>query len=234
MSLPLLLLGVLTTYGLLFLLIAVWWTCLRRRHGSSHAQARARHRAGRVGEAKVARLLQAMYRGTDACLLSDVTLRTTHGHTTQIDHILVIGAGVFVLEVKHWAGLIQADAQADTWAQWVGGLHRALINPLTQNAGHVRVVREHLARCVSARAGRLAYLVFGLVVCTGSARPVGRWPRGMGDLAWLQQTLEGLPHATLLDAATLTCCVQQLEAARLPPGRATDRRHRRSLAQRHR
>jgi Nuclease-related domain len=221
MTFPLLL-GLLTTYGLL--LMVILWGCLLRRSRRSCAHRRSRRRAGRVGEAKVTRLVQVLMAPTTARLLIDVTLPTVSGGTTQIDHILLTTGGIFVIEVKHWAGVIRADAAAESWEQSSLRGRVWLANPLQQNAHHCRVVRGLLGPCV-ARASLLDYVVVGLVVCTGSARPLSAWPGGMGDLAWLQRTLTRASVATLLDAATLERCARQLEAHRLRPGRATDRRH---------
>jgi Nuclease-related domain len=204
---------------------------LASRPWRAQVQRRYRRRAGRAGEAKVTQLLRGVVAQTPARLLIDVTLPTASGGTTQIDHILLTTSRIFVIEVKHWAGTIQADPQADAWEQASGGLQRSLPNPLQQNAAHLRVVRAHLARCLWASPNLLEYLVVGLVVCTGSAQPVGRWPRGVGDLVWLEHTLARASGATRLDAATLTRCAAYLEGQRLRPGRATDRRHLRNVQQ---
>jgi Nuclease-related domain len=204
---------------------------LASRPWRAQAQRRYRLRAGRAGEAKVTRLLHQVVAQTPARLLIDVTLPTASGGTTQIDHILLTTSRIFVIEVKHWAGTIQADPHADAWAQASGGLQRSLPNPLQQNAVHLRVVRAHLSRCLRASPHLLEYLVVGLVVCTGSAQPVGRWPRGVGDLAWLENTLTRAQGATRLDAATVARCAAYLEGQRLRPGRATDRRHVRNVQQ---
>jgi Nuclease-related domain len=204
---------------------------LASRPWRAHAQRRSRLRAGRAGEAKVTHLLRGLTAQAPARLLIDVTLPTASGGTTQIDHILLTTSRIFVIEVKHWAGTIQADPHADTWEQASGGLQRSLPNALQQNATHLRVVRAHLSRCLWARPHLLESLVVGLVVCTGSAQPVGRWPRGMGDLAWLEHTLARAQGVTRLDAATVARCAAYLEGQRLRPGRATDRRHLRNVQQ---
>lgn len=225
-----LLLGVIMTYGLLLLLVTVWLFLLRKSWGVQ-AQGRWRRRAGRAGEAKVTRLLRRLKAQTHARLLIDVTLPTASGGTTQIDHILLTQGGIFVIEVKHWAGIIRAEAAAAQWEQSSLRGRVRLANPLAQNAYHLGVVRAALAPLLG-RPRPLEYVVVGLVVCTGSAQPLGGWPGGMGDLAWLQRTLARASVATLLDAVTLERCAAHLEAQRLRPGRATDRRHLRNV-QRH-
>ena len=55
------------------------------------------------GEALVANMLQRLTRMN--VLLNNVTLTTENG-TTQIDHILVTEAGLFVIETKHYTGWI--------------------------------------------------------------------------------------------------------------------------------
>jgi restriction system protein len=221
---------------LLIVLLVLGWLvlygCMASWPRSSRAQERFRMRAGRAGEAKVTRVLRTMVHGTSARLLVDVTLPTAYGGTTQIDHILITQAGIVVIEVKHWAGTIQAEATAERWKQSALGMERWLQNPLHQNGLHLRAVRLYLASCF-ARAGILAYLVTGLVVCTGSAQPVGSWPSGVGDLDWLRRTLAGRQRHKLLDAAMIARCAACLEAHRLPPGRRTDQRHIRQVRRRY-
>jgi Nuclease-related domain len=149
-----------------------------------------------VAEATVTAFLHGVVAQTPARLLSGVTLPTASGGTTQMDHILLTTSRIFVIAVTHGVGTIPAD-------------------PLQHHARHVCVVREQLSRCLWASPNLLEYLVVGLVVWTGSAPPGGRWPRGMGDLAWLAHTLARAQGTTLFDAATLERCATSLEAAAL-------------------
>ena len=73
--------------------------------------------------------------------LENVTLPTRSG-TTQIDHVFVSKYGVFVVEVKNMNGWIFGDEESRVWTQTLRGKKYKFQNPLIQNAGHVRAVRE--------------------------------------------------------------------------------------------
>jgi hypothetical protein len=147
-----------------------------------------------VAEATVTAFLHGVVAQTPARLLSGVTLPTASGGTTQMDHILLTTSRIFVMAVTDGAGTTAAEA-------------------LRHHAVPLGAVREHLSRCLWASPGLLEYLVVGLVVWTGSAPPVGGWPHGVGDLAWLAHTLARAQGTTLFDAATLERCATSLDAA---------------------
>jgi hypothetical protein len=74
----------------------------------------------------------------------DVTLPTSDGRTTQIDHIVVARYGVFVMETKNWRGRIFGSADDATWTQKFARSSFPHQNPLRQNHKHVKVLQELL------------------------------------------------------------------------------------------
>lgn len=63
--------------------------------------------------------------------------------TSQIDHILVNRAGVFVIETKNYSGRIYGDVNSDDWVQISRKGHRhTFYNPIMQNESHVRIIRK--------------------------------------------------------------------------------------------
>src|SRR4030095_10213314 len=59
------------------------------------------------GEGAVRRRLTQVFHSPDYHLMNNVTL-PDNGGTTQIDHILMSRYGIFVLEAKHYRGVIHA------------------------------------------------------------------------------------------------------------------------------
>ena len=92
------------------------------------------------GEALVANRLQRLTRLN--VLLNNVTLKTETG-TTQIDQILVTEAGLFVIETKHYTGWILGQPYDDYWTQVIYRKKSRFRNPLMQNYGHPKHLRQH-------------------------------------------------------------------------------------------
>ena len=198
---------------------------------AGHATPRGRWtmRAGRVGEARVHALLSRLFQQYRAGVLRDVTLvHPRTGMTAQIDHLLVVPSGIIVIETKQWGGTIVPGSQAQPWTQYCAdGSVRIFHNPLEQNAWHVAVVQTCLQGVVPASA------ITGLVVFTTGQPLSGQWPAGVGDLAWLARVLTTSQRPSRLSPDTQRQCLAALHLQRLAPGRATDRRHRAAVRQRH-
>jgi len=116
---------------------------------------------GRKGEAAVAEVLARA--GLPA--LHDVVLRDGRG-LTQVDHLVRLPGGIVVLETKAIAGVVTGGVRERHWVQHLrdGAVRTSFLNPLVQNHGHIRAVRE------LAGAG---IPVAGLVVSAGAGRFCG-------------------------------------------------------------
>lgn len=70
------------------------------------------------------------------------------GGTTQIDHIVVSQYGIFVAEIKDYAGRIFAGKDDKVWTQTLLGKQNnknPFQNPLRQNYGHVKALEDRLS-----------------------------------------------------------------------------------------
>ncbi len=76
-------------------------------------------------------------------VLSNIIIQSGNS-TTQIDHILVSNYGIFVIETKNYKGLILGDEHSQYWTQVLYNRREKLYNPVNQNNGHVRALRNHL------------------------------------------------------------------------------------------
>jgi hypothetical protein len=115
---------------------------------------------GAVGESIAARRLSKLdpkeYR-----VINDV-LVTSHGHSSQIDHIVVSRFGIFVIETKHYKGWIHGGENSEYWTQSIYSDKFKFRNPIKQNAGHIRAVRNILREYPQA-------VYHPIVAFTGSA-----------------------------------------------------------------
>lgn len=72
-------------------------------------------------------------------LINNVTLVNGQG-TTQIDHVLVVDTGIFVIENKHYDGWIFGEPQSRQWTQTIFRKKSRFQNPIHQNYGHVKAL----------------------------------------------------------------------------------------------
>ncbi|BBM67905.1 hypothetical protein VA249_45510 (plasmid) [Vibrio alfacsensis] len=79
----------------------------------------------------------------DSYLIDNVTLKVSSELTTQIDHILFMPSGIYVIETKAYSGLIFGDKDIKKWQQKFYKKCILFQNPLHQNYLHIKTV-EHL------------------------------------------------------------------------------------------
>lgn len=119
---------------------------------------------GQDGERRVAGIVKSL--GYPA--LHDIYLPSTNG-TTQIDHVVRVGNGIFVIETKNLSGAIYGTASDRNWRQvFRRGSSRSFLNPIKQNAIHYKSVRQLVGPEADIRP---------LVVMAGSAT----FPQGIPD-----------------------------------------------------
>ena len=100
---------------------------------------------GKRGELKTSLLLSMGKNSKDYDIFDDVTLHTADNATTQIDHIVISQFGVFVLEVKNYAGYIYGNVDDYQWTQVLNPTSKfRFYNPILQNQKHVEVVQRLL------------------------------------------------------------------------------------------
>ena len=76
--------------------------------------------------------------------INNLTLKNNNGTTCQIDHIVINGRGIFVIETKNYSGKIYGNHSSHEWTQVLayGRRKYKLYNPLKQNATHVYNVKK--------------------------------------------------------------------------------------------
>jgi restriction system protein len=171
---------------------------------------------GRIGEKWVSRALRSRLDPEKSILLEDVTLPAGTG-TTQIDHVVITPAGVFVIETKNMAGWIFGDAQDRRWTQVLHRKKTRFQNPLNQNNKHLRAIEA------VTDVDRAA--LFNIVVFAGDAKPKTPFP---DNVFWKPRRMVDwllLERETRFSPEDMAAMRDRIEATRLQPGRDTDRAH---------
>lgn len=97
------------------------------------------------GEMKVSRIIKRIAKKHDGKVINDVIIQDPEsGLTSQIDHILFLRTGIYVIETKNYAGRIYGEAKGQKWTQVLkyGKVKNALYNPLMQNYTHIKRLRN--------------------------------------------------------------------------------------------
>ena len=166
-----------------------------------------------MGEALVADTLSRL--GRPHVLLNNVTLQTGDG-TTQIDHILVVDTGIFVIETKHYSGWIFGKPSDDYWTQAIYQKKSRFQNPLRQNYGHLKAVQALF------NLPETAYT--SLVVFTGDAELKSNLGNQVVRLKGLLDVV-GKERDVVFDERKMAFVVGRLEMKRLRRSLETDEYH---------
>ncbi len=97
---------------------------------------------GKAGEKRVAKILSKLPK--DEYKVINNLLFSQNGKTTQIDHVVVSKYGIFVIETKFYKGWIYGGDNSEYWTQNIYGKKYQLWNPIRQNQGHIRALKNLL------------------------------------------------------------------------------------------
>ena len=110
--------------------------------------------------------------------------------STQIDHVVVSGYGIFVIETKNYKGWIFGDEHQAKWTQQIYQKKSRFQNPLHQNALHVRA----LAKALGLNEDRFNSIVFFIGDCTfKTPMPENVMNRGLSTYIRAQQVMKLTP-----------------------------------------
>ena len=90
-----------------------------------------------AGEELVIKSLNNNFKFENYHLINNITIPTSDGGTTQIDHVLVSEYGIFVIETKDYSGWIFGSKTNRKWTQSFPNSKFKFQNPLHQNNKHV-------------------------------------------------------------------------------------------------
>jgi hypothetical protein len=154
---------------------------------------------GVVGEKAVARVLDRL--SQDA--LHDIIIPDGQGGLTQLDHVVLLPAGLLVVETKNYQGNIFGQPKDKTWTQRLGRKSFKFGNPLRQNYLHTQALKALV----------LGVPVYGRVVFTNAARFPKGVHEGVSSLRTLKADLGPLLQADPVDPLELNVVWQQLQEA---------------------
>lgn len=72
---------------------------------------------GYVGERRIQKLLKSL--GEDVKVYNDLYVPKKNGEMTQIDHVLLLPNGIFVIETKNYTGWIFGSEGQRNWTQTI-------------------------------------------------------------------------------------------------------------------
>ncbi|MGC8561161.1 MAG: nuclease-related domain-containing protein [Phycisphaerae bacterium] len=148
-------------------------------------------------------------------IMHHVTMPTRTG-TTEIDHIIIADTGIFIIEAKHYSGLIFGTPDDAKWTQVLYRARRRFQNPIRQNFGHLKVIRN------------LFHLpdenFIPLVVFTGSATIKTDVGPGVIRLVELGDFLNR-PRPVVFNRDQMAVIIGRIELSRLDRSSETDEQH---------
>jgi hypothetical protein len=97
---------------------------------------------GALGEMRVAHILKKL--PEESYTVINNLLIQNNGHTSQIDHIVISVYGIFVIETKTYKGWIYGGEKSEYWTQNIYGNKYQLRNPIRQNYGHIKALKNIL------------------------------------------------------------------------------------------
>lgn len=115
---------------------------LAREHRRKKSQ-RAAIKRGEKFEAELVNLI-ANQLPVEGVILHDVVLTGLDDRTTQIDVIVILPSGIWVIEAKNLSGLILGRMHDKRWMQILANGKRRypFQNPFNQNYRHIKVLEE--------------------------------------------------------------------------------------------
>ena len=167
-----------------------------------------------AGEALLANTIEARLPQPHV-LINNVTLPTETG-TTQIDHVLIMPTGIFVIETKHYQGWIFGNPNQSQWTQTIYKKKSKFPNPIHQNYGHLKTLQSLFALPEDN--------FFPIVVFTGDAE----FKTDLGPTVLpLDQLIPMLTaeRPVVFDERKITYIVGRIETKRLRRSLETDEYH---------
>lgn len=97
---------------------------------------------GKIGEKTVSSILFFLDKSKYK-VINNIVLKTGE-MTSQIDHVVISDFGIFVIETKNYKGWILGSENSEYWTQVIYKRKEKLYNPIRQNLGHIRALKNCL------------------------------------------------------------------------------------------
>lgn len=180
----------------------------------------------KLSEFLVNRKLAKLCKNNSNQFLSDVTLPYKN-KTSQIDHVFVTTAGVFVIETKNYGGRIKGRISDYKWNQRIGNQSNMFYNPVKQNQTHINALSSLTINEGIPFINVVVFSKSNFLIEDVTDSP---WQiiTALKDLDKKLNSFEG----KMLTGDEINSIVLEIESARLPPGRETNKIHLQNLKQR--
>jgi len=99
--------------------------------------------AGEQGELIANLCLKDFLKGGEF-MLHTLLLPLKDGSTTELDNVFISRRGIFVLEIKRWAGTIMGSDEDKKWIQIKQNGAKEIHNPVIQNQAHAEILDKFL------------------------------------------------------------------------------------------
>ena len=99
-------------------------------------------------EELVANELEKLVKDNKGYLINNLCFKDEEGYSSEIDHILITKAGVFVIKTKSNYGKIYGNENDIVWQSYYKDTNKTkeIINPVRQNKGHINHLRKMFKR----------------------------------------------------------------------------------------
>ena len=93
---------------------------------------------GKIGQARIRSALAK--RSPD--VLHDFIIPGAYGGLAKIDHAILTSGGILCIQTKHFNGIVFGDEDEAQWTNVDGIRRRRFLNPVIQNEGRARALRQ--------------------------------------------------------------------------------------------
>lgn len=95
---------------------------------------------GSLGELQACSELEKAF--PSKCIFPNVYVEWDVGKTSEIDVILLLPCGLFVLEYKNYSGSVYGKDDFQNWLYYLGKQKYEFYNPILQNKGHLNAIKS--------------------------------------------------------------------------------------------
>lgn len=95
---------------------------------------------GKIGQSRIRSALAK--RSPD--VMHDFIVPGAYGGLAKIDHAILTSGGILCIQTKHFNGIVFGDADEPQWTNVDGAHRKRFLNPLIQNEGRARALRQVL------------------------------------------------------------------------------------------
>lgn len=119
----------------LFAMAAALFLTLIFRSTATHV---ARFATARIGQSRIRKALAR--RSPD--VLHDFIVPGAYGGLAKVDHAILTAGGILCIQSKHYNGVVFGDADEAQWTNVDGIRRQRFLNPVIQNEGRARALRQ--------------------------------------------------------------------------------------------